>query len=45
METKKDRIVEGDLKNEDLDNELTLRPRWISEYIGQNKAKEKLNIY
>lgn len=45
METKKDRIVEGDLKNEDLDNELTLRPRWISEYIGQNKAKEKLNIF
>lgn len=45
METKKDRIVEGDLKNEDLDNELTLRPRWISEYIGQNKAKEKLDIF
>lgn len=45
MEAEKDRIVEGTLKTEDVENELTLRPRWISEYIGQEKAKEKLNIF
>lgn len=45
MEAEKDRIVEGSLKNEDVENELTLRPKWITEYIGQKKAKEKLNIF
>lgn len=40
-----DRIVAGALRNEDDENELTLRPRWISEYIGQDKVKENLNIF
>ncbi len=45
MDGEKDRIVAGTIRTEDTDNELTLRPKWISEYIGQNKAKEKLNIF
>ncbi len=45
MEDINDRIVAGSLRSEDLDSELTLRPKWISEYIGQDKAKEKLNIF
>lgn len=45
MKDEKDRIVAGVLRIEDEDNELTLRPKWISEYIGQEKAKEKLNIF
>lgn len=45
MEGEKDRIVAGSLRTEDMDNELSLRPKWISEYIGQDKAKEKLNIF
>ncbi|WP_313757102.1 Holliday junction branch migration DNA helicase RuvB [Tissierella sp.] len=45
MENINDRIVAGSLRNEDLDSELTLRPKWITEYIGQHKAKEKLNIF
>ncbi len=45
MEDITDRIVAGSLRTEDLDSELTLRPKWIKEYIGQDKAKEKLNIF
>ncbi len=40
----KDRIVSGTIKSEDLENEISLRPRWIHEYIGQDKAKEKLKF-
>lgn len=40
-----DRIVAGTLKKEDIDNEVTLRPKWIDEYIGQDKVKEKLKIF
>ena len=40
-----ERIVTGSIQNEDLDNEITLRPRWLREYIGQDKTKEKLNIF
>ncbi|CAK7022762.1 Holliday junction branch migration DNA helicase RuvB [Tissierella carlieri] len=45
MEDTNDRIVAGSLRTEDLESELTLRPKWITEYIGQDKAKEKLNIF
>jgi Holliday junction DNA helicase RuvB len=45
MENINDRIVAGDLKEEDIESESTLRPKWITEYIGQDKAKEKLNIF
>ena len=40
-----DRIVARNLKEEDRENEATLRPKWIEEYIGQDKVKEKLNIF
>lgn len=40
-----DRIMAGNLRSEDLENEQNLRPKWITEYIGQDKAKEKLNIF
>lgn len=45
MDNINDRIVAGDLRNEDIENESTLRPKWITEYIGQDKVKEKLNIF
>lgn len=45
MEELNDRIIARSIKDEDLENELTLRPKWIGEYIGQDKAKEKLNIF
>ncbi len=45
MDEIRDRIVARHLNMEDLESEATLRPKWISEYIGQEKAKEKLNIF
>ncbi|MGO1470592.1 MAG: Holliday junction branch migration DNA helicase RuvB [Tissierella sp.] len=45
MEDGQNRIVSGGLTNDDTESELSLRPKWINEYIGQHKAKEKLNIF
>lgn len=45
MMENENRIVSGSLKEEDRDNEITLRPKWLEEYIGQDKAKEKLDIF
>nr|WP_154441092.1 Holliday junction branch migration DNA helicase RuvB [Tissierella pigra] len=33
------------MRSEDLESEQSLRPKWIAEYIGQDKVKEKLNIF
>ncbi len=45
MKEEKERIVAESLRYEDLENEINLRPKWIGEYIGQKKVKEKLNIF
>lgn len=45
MNRNDERIVTGSIKDEDRENEITLRPRWIDEYIGQDKVKEKLKIF
>ena len=45
MDESMDRIVSKGLRDEDAENEVGLRPKWIDEYIGQKKAKEKLNIF
>lgn len=39
------RIVSGVFRVEDEDNDISLRPKWLNEYIGQDKAKEKLDIF
>lgn len=39
------RIISGAAIQDDTENEITLRPKWIEEYIGQDKAKTKLNIF
>ncbi len=39
------RIISGAAIQDDAENEVTLRPKWIEEYIGQDKAKTKLNIF
>jgi len=39
------RIVSRDLRSEDMESDTTLRPKWIDEYIGQDKVKEKLRIF
>ncbi|PAB61406.1 Holliday junction branch migration DNA helicase RuvB [Anaeromicrobium sediminis] len=40
-----DRVITSSLKNEDCEIENNLRPKSIGEYIGQEKVKEKLNIF
>jgi holliday junction DNA helicase RuvB len=41
-----ERIVSGNTSDtDDQQVELSLRPKWIREYIGQNKAKENLGIF
>lgn len=40
-----ERIVTGELKEEDSDLELSLRPETLAQYIGQHKVKENLNIF
>ncbi|HHU69333.1 MAG TPA: Holliday junction branch migration DNA helicase RuvB [Thermoanaerobacterales bacterium] len=40
-----DRIVTPDIREEDSEIEVTLRPRYFSEFVGQEKIKEKLEIF
>jgi Holliday junction DNA helicase RuvB len=40
-----DRIISANLMMEDQAVELSLRPRYLAEYIGQTQAKENLKIY
>lgn len=40
-----ERIITGDLLDEDADIEVGLRPRQLSDYVGQEKVKENLQIY
>jgi Holliday junction DNA helicase RuvB len=39
------RIVAPELTSEDIEAEISLRPRRLSEYVGQQKAKENLGIF
>ncbi len=45
MDENENRIVTKFTTNEDVEIESTLRPRTMDEYIGQDKAKEKLKIF
>ncbi len=40
-----ERIIARDLKEEDMESELTLRPKWMDDYIGQDKVKHQLDIF
>ncbi|WP_231702809.1 Holliday junction branch migration DNA helicase RuvB [Desulfocucumis palustris] len=40
-----DRLISATLKDEDAEAENSLRPRRLSEYIGQNKVKETIDIF
>ena len=40
-----ERIIESKEQNEDKVFDLTLRPRFLNEYVGQNKIKENLKIF
>src|SRR5690625_1433540 len=40
-----DRIVEGELQEDEEELELSLRPLYLSQYIGQDIVKENLSIF
>jgi Holliday junction DNA helicase RuvB len=40
-----ERIIGAAKREEDLESELSLRPRRLIEYIGQNKVKENMEIF
>ena len=39
------RIITTEKMNEDVTIETSLRPRFLKDYIGQEKIKSTLNIY
>lgn len=41
----KDRLIEPNYNEADSDAELTLRPKTLAEYIGQDKVKENMAVY
>ena len=45
MYDENDRIVSSNEQVEDLFAENSIRPKWIKDYIGQDKVKEKLDIF
>ncbi len=45
MQDGESRIVSNMKRTEDVPGELSLRPKWLNEYIGQDKAKEQLKIF
>lgn len=40
-----ERIVSGDILDDEQTTEMSLRPQFLSQYIGQQKVKEELGIY
>lgn len=45
MYDENERIVGSNELKEDLTNENSIRPKWLKDYIGQVKVKEKLDIF
>ncbi|WP_394023359.1 Holliday junction branch migration DNA helicase RuvB [Anaerococcus martiniensis] len=45
MYDENERIVGSNELKEDLTNENSIRPKWLKDYIGQDKVKEKLDIF
>ena len=39
-----ERIISGDVREEDLSGECGIRPKTLNEYVGQEKVKENLSI-
>ena len=46
MDTEQNKIIRPELEDIQEENmELSLRPKFLKEYIGQNKVKENMKIY
>ncbi len=40
-----ERFISSNMISEDIDTEVSLRPKTMAEYVGQEKVKENLNVY
>jgi len=40
-----ERFVSSSMISEDIDTEVSLRPKTMADYVGQNKVKENLKVY
>ena len=40
-----DRIITSSMQHDDADIENSLRPKYLADYLGQDKAKEQLSIF
>ncbi|MBT2598210.1 MULTISPECIES: Holliday junction branch migration DNA helicase RuvB [unclassified Oceanobacillus] len=40
-----DRMIDGELQDQDIEIEFSLRPSTLAQYIGQDKVKENLTIF
>ncbi len=45
MESNRHRIIGAGVQMDDPESELNLRPKWLSDYIGQEKTKNQLQIF
>ncbi|NPV59516.1 MAG: Holliday junction branch migration DNA helicase RuvB [Actinobacteria bacterium] len=45
LETGDGRLLDPEPLEDEVDFDLTLRPRWISEFIGQDRIREHLEIF
>ena len=39
-----ERLLDPEIKDEERELDVTLRPRWITEFVGQDRNKEQLQI-
>ncbi len=40
-----ERFISSNMISEDIETEVSLRPKTMAEYVGQTKVKENLNVY
>lgn len=40
-----ERFISSNMISEDIDTEVSLRPKTMAEYVGQEKVKQNLNVY
>jgi len=45
LEVGEDRLLDPEAREDEQELDITLRPRWISEFIGQDRIREHLEIF
>jgi Holliday junction DNA helicase RuvB len=45
LETPEERLLDPERKDDEQEFDISLRPRWISEFVGQDRIREHLEIF